>query len=235
MKIKRLLVFIVVIIALIDLAYFYPKLTGETAYEIKTANITRAIDGDTIETDIGTIRLLGINTPEKKMPYYDEAKDFLKQYEGKTVEIEVYGEDKYKRTLGYIFYNNELINKEILERGLANLYVYEEDRHYSDLKKAEQEAREQEKGIWEKSENYGCIELIELKYAEENRCNNQEQLVLNNKCSSLNLTLKDDANHIYKISIEKGIFIQNFSCIFNDEGDSLFLRDEEGLLLYYNY
>lgn len=53
-----------VIIILIDLAYFYPKLTGKTVYETKTANITRVIDGDTIETDIRVIRLLGINNKE---------------------------------------------------------------------------------------------------------------------------------------------------------------------------
>ncbi len=235
MDTKRLLIFLAIIIILIDLAYFYPKLTGEAIYELRTANVTKVIDGDTIETDIGKVRFLGINTPEKKMPYYNEAKSYLEEFLGKTVEIEVYGEDKYKRILGYVFYNDKLINKEILEKGLGSLYVYEKDRHYSDLKKAEQEAREQEKGIWKKSENYGCIELINLKYTEEDRCNNQEQMIFNNRCSTLNLTLKDDANHIYKISIEKGIFMQNFSCIFNDEGDSLFLRDDEGLLLYYNY
>jgi len=82
MKIKRFLIFLAIIILLIDLAYFYPKLTGtgKAVYEIKTANLTRAIDGDTIETDIGIIRLLGINTPEKKQAYYEEAKEFLKKY-----------------------------------------------------------------------------------------------------------------------------------------------------------
>lgn len=229
------MIFLAVIIILVDLAYFYPKLTGKAAYEKISVNITRVIDGDTIESDMGKIRLLGINTPEKKMPYYEEAKDFLKQYENKTVEVEFHGADKYNRILGYVFYNNELINKKILEKGLGNLYVYEKKEHFQELEKAEKYARGNELGIWKKSENYGCLEIVKFNYIEENRCNNQEQLVLNNKCGSLNLTLKDEANHIYKLNIDKGIFTKNFSCVFNDEGDSLFIREESGLVLHYHY
>jgi len=237
MKIKRFLIFLAIIILLIDLAYFYPKLTGtgKAVYEIKTANLTRAIDGDTIETDIGIIRLLGINTPEKKQAYYEEAKEFLKKYEGKQVEIEIHDKDKYNRTLGYIYFNNILLNKEILQEGLANLYVYDKDKNYEELKKAEQEARQKEKGIWKKSENYGCLEIVELKYVEEKRCNNQEQLVLKNKCEKMDVTLKDSANHIYKISLEKGLFEKNFSCVWNDDGDVLIIRDNGGLVGYYAY
>src|SRR3989344_3275188 len=232
MKTARLLIFLAIIILLIDLAYFYPKLTGtgKAVYEIKTANMTRAIDGDTIETDIGTIRLLGINTPEKKQDYYEDAKEFLKQYEGKEVEIEIHEKDKYNRTLGYVYFNNILLNKEILQEGLANLYVYDKDGYFSELEKSEKEAREQEKGLWKKSENYGCVEIVELKYTEETRCNNQEKLVLNNKCEKMNVTLKDSANHIYKIGLEKGIFEKNFSCVWNDDGDALLIRDDKGLV-----
>lgn len=66
MRIKRILVFLIVLIILIDLAYFYPKLTGKAtvAYKIEIANVTRVIDGDTIGTSIGEIRLLGINNKE---------------------------------------------------------------------------------------------------------------------------------------------------------------------------
>ena len=55
--------FIIVIILLIDLAYFYPKLTGKITkdYERVTVNISKVIDGDTIDIDIGRVRLLGIN------------------------------------------------------------------------------------------------------------------------------------------------------------------------------
>lgn len=237
MKIKRLLVFFIVIIVLIDLAYFYPKLTGKATavHEKISVNLTRVIDGDTIDTELGKVRLLGINTPEKKQPYYGEAKDFLKKYENKTIELESHGKDKYNRTLGYVYFNNEMINSQILESGLANLYVYNKDKYFNDLERAEQYARENELGIWDKSQNYGCLKIVDFKYIEQERCKNQEQLVLNNECINLSIILKDDANHIEKLEIPVGISSYNFSCVFNDAGDSLFIRDEKGLLLFYRY
>ena len=103
MRLKRIAAFFLIIFLLSIFSYFYPKLTGESIedneYEKETTFVNRVIDGDTIETDIGTIRLLGINTPEKKMPYYQEAKDFLKQIENKTIDIlrDNEDEDKYNR------------------------------------------------------------------------------------------------------------------------------------------
>jgi endonuclease YncB( thermonuclease family) len=211
-------------------------MTGKVVHTRIKVNITHVIDGDTIDSDIGRVRLLGINTPEKKQPYYQEAKDYLDDYESKQVEIEDGGKDKYDRVLGYVFYNGELINKKQLENGLATLYYYGEDRYYNELKKAEEYARNNNLGLWGRSGNYGCISLVKLKYEEDGkRCTNQEQIVLNNKCSSMNIIIKDDANHIEKIKLNAGIYVQNFSCVWNDDGDSLYIRDDSGLLLFYRY
>jgi hypothetical protein len=166
----------------------------------------------------------------------EEALDFLRQYEGKIIEIEDRGKDKYNRTLGYIYYQDKLINSEILKLGLATLYVYDKDENYNELERAEEQARANNVGLWTRSKSYGCIKLIKLQYNEgETRCTNNEQLILNNLCSSLQVILKDDANHIEKINLTIGVYIQNFSCVWNDEGDSLYLRDEQGLLLFYRY
>ena len=68
-----------------------------------------------------TIRLLGIDTPEKGEEYYQEAKDYLLIVEGKDVNILRDWDDlgKYYRKLRYIFYENRLINVEIVEKGLG--------------------------------------------------------------------------------------------------------------------
>ncbi|MEK6859400.1 MAG: hypothetical protein AABX54_01165 [Nanoarchaeota archaeon] len=63
---KRLVIFLLIIIVLGLLAYYYPYLTGKSVsnninYEREKAFVLRVIDGDTIETDLGTIRLLGVN------------------------------------------------------------------------------------------------------------------------------------------------------------------------------
>lgn len=230
----RVLLFVFILNCFVILAYFYPRLTGRSI-EMITVNITRVIDGDTFESNIGKVRLLGINTPEKKQTYYSEAKDFLLDYEGKEVELEEKGKDKYGRNLAYVYFNDKLINEEILKSGLANLYYYEKDENYEKLKKAEKEARSSQLGIWKRSKNYGCVELVELKYKEDERCKNQEQLILENNCNLIKAVLKDDANHIYDLDIEKEVFSMNFSCIWNDAGDSLYVRDESGLLLFWRY
>jgi len=237
----RLLVFIIVLILLVDLALIYPKLTGKITQgvEYRYVNVSQVIDGDTFEakTESGTekFRLLGINTPEKSQDFYQEAKSFLQQFENKTLKLEDFGKDKYQRTLGYAYYNNQLINKEILENGLANLYYYQRDNHYNELEKAEKRAQSKGLGIWKKSDDYGCIELAKLQYEEQERCKNQEQLILKNNCETIKATLKDDATHIYNLELPSGLFVKNFSCIWNNEGDSLYLSDKSGLLLFYRY
>jgi len=72
MKLHRLLIFILIILLLALLSYFYHQIqsiaTGksidnnqQTTYQKEQAWVIKIIDGDTIETDQGTIRLLGIN------------------------------------------------------------------------------------------------------------------------------------------------------------------------------
>ncbi|MGB2842733.1 MAG: hypothetical protein WBC40_09725 [Halobacteriota archaeon] len=57
-----------------------PTATLSPAPEITSAIVSRIIDGDTIELQNGErVRLLGINTPEKGQPYYEEATNRLKE------------------------------------------------------------------------------------------------------------------------------------------------------------
>ncbi len=224
------------IIALLVILSFilYYNLT-ENTIKTQQTKVIRIVDGDTIETDLGKIRLLGINTPEKNQPLHNEAENFLKNLENKQVEIELHGKDKYSRFLAYIYFNNNLVNKNILENGLANLYYYDKDSHYSELKKAEESARNSELGIWKKSNNSNCIKLVSLLYKDNGKCENQEQLILQNSCQKLDVIIKDDANHIYSESVNNGIFTKNFSCIWNDAGDTLYIRDNQGMILFYRY
>lgn len=66
MKVKRILIFLIIIVLLSLLAVFYPKLIGEVVkeeeYEKESVFVFRVIDGDTFEDDSGqSYRLLGIN------------------------------------------------------------------------------------------------------------------------------------------------------------------------------
>jgi len=70
---KRVLIFLIIIILLGVLSIFYPYLTGEKTinpveYERETIFVERVIDGDTLVYEINNIsytcRLLGINNIE---------------------------------------------------------------------------------------------------------------------------------------------------------------------------
>jgi len=226
---------IVAILIIVSGVVFYlaaePNLVRETIF------VSRVLDGDTFEAGGNLVRLKGINTPERGMAYWEEAKMFLESMVlNKSVEFEFKEIDKYGRWLGYVFVGGEMVNEAILSNGFGHLYVYEEDEWYDELSSAEEFARVNELGIWKRSENFECVELVDLKYEEGERCNNEEVLVLENNCGfSLEVLIKDEATHIYHEVLDVGVFEKNFSCIWNDDGDSVFVWDEGGLILFWRY
>jgi len=115
--------------------------------------VARVIDGDTFDLDNGDrVRLLGIDAPESGQPFFQQATDTLAELvEGGKVKLEKdsqYNKDKYGRLLRYVFVNELFVNKELIRKGLAELMVDENSKYYSDLKQAEEEAKEGKLGIW---------------------------------------------------------------------------------------
>lgn len=50
---------------------------GEEDTPVEEVTVTRVIDGDTIETNVGTVRIIGFDTPERGECGYDEATEGL--------------------------------------------------------------------------------------------------------------------------------------------------------------
>jgi len=128
-----------------------PRITEET-YLVK-----RVIDGDTVELANGEkLRYIGIDTPEKEDPFYQEAKDFNRNLvEGKKVKLEfdVQKKDKYGRLLGYIYVGDIFVNAELLKAGMAVLYTYPPNVKYVDyFTEIQKEARQHKKGVWSQIE-----------------------------------------------------------------------------------
>ncbi|MBA7471906.1 MAG: hypothetical protein GH158_04045 [Dehalococcoidia bacterium] len=127
-----------------------------------TPQVTRVIDGDTIEVDIaGTIykvRYIGIDTPElnDKRPEFcalaQEATRYNRQLvERGTVRLEkdVSETDRYGRLLRYVYVGDIFINAELVRQGLAWVKVYEPDTKYQDyLEEMETEAKQAGRGLW---------------------------------------------------------------------------------------
>src|SRR3989338_1581738 len=222
-------------------------------YKTEVVFVDRVIDGDTIVTGNRSIRLLGINTPERGELYYNEAKEFLEsKVLNKTVRLEFGKErfDLYKRTLAYVFLEEENINLGIVENGFANYYFPSgKDIYYGDFKEAWNSCIEKEENLCEKS-NGVCSECIELKEFDYIR----EEIDFYNKCDfSCNLTnweIKDEGRKTFVFSkftldsgsevtiktgsganTDKTLFWSGEDYVWTRTGDTLFLRDEEGKLV----
>jgi micrococcal nuclease len=257
MKLNRLVIFFLIIILLGILSVYWPQITGKAVtmpapgYEKEPAFVTKVVDGDTIHAEINgkeeTIRLLGINTPEKKMPEYQEAKDFLLyEIQGKKIELlrDFTDTDRYGRKLRYVFYENRLINVEILEQGLATSFMLDRLEYNNKLSGAEKFAKENGIGMWRKSQDKckECIEIVELNPEDD-------FFIIRNKCD-FNCELKDwfvkdDANHFVYLSSLNSLESKKYSSedifgygteIWNDDRDRFFMRDKDGkLVLFYEY
>lgn len=134
------------------------------------AKVVKVIDGDTVKIKLPngneeTVRLLLIDTPETVHPTKDvqpfgpEASQFSKNLMPTNSEVEVelgIGErDKYGRLLAYFYVDGKMVNKMLLEKGLARVaYVYPPNTKYLDEFEAiQKKAQQKEVGIWS-IENY---------------------------------------------------------------------------------
>jgi len=240
---KKLLMFYLILIVLFSIISIE---INETSKVIKNnlvqkkVFVKQVIDGDTIKTDIGDVRFLGINAPEKNKYYYNESKEYLRFIENKTITLifDNIEKDKYQRYLGYIEYNGLIVNIDLIEKGYASVYMSEGLYYEDKLIRAEKSARQNQLGIWEKSNEtcYFCIDLIELDPE-------QEFFILKNSCNFDcyldKWYVKDSGRNEFKLSLIKANQeekVQSKTNIWNNDHDKFFMRDSSGLLaLYYGY
>ena len=115
------------------------------------AVVTKIIDGDTVVVEGGYhVRLLGIDADERGYPCYETAKSHLEELIlSKEVKLEkdVTDVDQYDRCLRYIFLDDQNINLQLVEEGLAICRFYEPDtKHSQECKTLEKEAIESKIG-----------------------------------------------------------------------------------------
>lgn len=135
--------------------------------------VEKVYDGDTVRLEDGRkIRLLGINTPEVKHRNQatqaggDIARQWLtEKLKNKKVRLvtDVEQNDKYKRTLGHLITeNNEHINLQLVELGLAAVNIYPPNLLYvNELVEAGKRAEQAKRGIWQ-HEEYAVISVDRL-------------------------------------------------------------------------
>ena len=134
-------------------------------YAKETVKFSDCVDGDTIKVLLDnkeyTARLLAIDTPEsvhptKEVEYYGkEASDYTcnKIKNAKKIEIEYDDNsdkmDKYDRLLVWVFIDNVLLQKDLVENGYAKVaYIYDDYKYTSELETAQEQASAKNIGIW---------------------------------------------------------------------------------------
>jgi micrococcal nuclease len=228
-----------------------------------TYEVSDIIDGDTIKLTNGErVRLIGINTPEKGQPYFQQATDRLEELIGSNpVKLEKDEEDKdqYGRWLRYIYINDTFVNLEMVKSGFAIAYEFQPNVKHSDkFNEAEQKARESEIGIWAPSIFTVTISLLHADAEGDDAENlNDEYVVFEyDGNTSVNMTdwwVLDEANNEYRF--QDFVLAEGFTAtlytgsgtdtilklywgsskpIWNNDGDSLYLRDAEGFLVAYH-
>jgi len=254
MKKKLFYLIGIVVFFVIFLNYNIIDNSLEKFFDIKEyVYVERIIDGDTIETKNKTIRLLGINTPERGEKYYEEAKEFLEQkILEKTIKLEYGNEktDRYGRTLGYIYFNGTNINKEIIEKGLGNIYFPSgKTFYYNDFRKAWDDCIKNNINLCKKTKSI-CGKCIKI----ENIDIEKDVLELKNSCNIMcdleNWSIKDEGRKKFVfeniiLGVGESLFVitgkgnssQNHlywdehDYVWTKTGDSIFLRDKEGKLV----
>ena len=137
--------------------------------------VTWVYDGDTLEiSEIGKVRLIGIDTPEredsqrdwflekqgiparKQRTIYREAKEYnIRHVKGQRVSLSLDNppRDKYGRLLAYVHLEDgRILNRVLIEEGLAVVYRKFSFRLKKDFLKAEDKARQEKVGLWEEDE-----------------------------------------------------------------------------------
>lgn len=128
------------------------------------AEVTYVYDGDTIVVQIGDdeyeVRYIGVDTPEREEPFYQEAKDFnagLVLDEAVILVRDVSETDRYGRLLRYVYLpDGTFVNAEIIRNGMGRLVTFPPDvAHTEDFRQLQDEARESGAGMWSRPDLIG--------------------------------------------------------------------------------
>jgi len=175
---SRKWIIVVVIVAFATARFGYDRWRGEfrpgdgPPLDEGLYEVVRVVDGDTLivrkddsshpaaSSERGVrLRLLGIDCPESVKPNHpvepwgSEATLFTKQLvSGKAIRLQFDRRrvDRYNRYLAYVFVNDQMLNAELVRKGLARVSTFSGDSETMSrrLRDAEKEARLRSRGIW---------------------------------------------------------------------------------------
>ena len=132
---------------------FLTVFLSATAYAevLNNLEVVWVVDGDTVHAtkngQLYKIRLTEIDAPERDQPFGKQSTDNLKSFLRKGfIDVDLEGQDIYKRHLGRIYVDGTDINKKMVSTGSAWVYdkYVTDESFYIEQKKAQNNKL----GIW---------------------------------------------------------------------------------------
>ena len=111
--------------------------------DCREVRVIRVIDGDTLDTSVGTVRLFGVDTPESGQRCAKEATERLRELADDVVRLEDGPRltDPFGRKLAYVYAQDGIsIDAVLISEGLATAWT-RDGQHRDYLVGLEQEAR----------------------------------------------------------------------------------------------
>ena len=120
--------------------------------DCQLVDVTKVIDGDTLDTSVGRVRFFGIDTPEKGDQCFQEATNFTRIAAGTKVRLETGPRrtDSYGRRLAYVYESSgDSIDAQLISGGFAVAWT-RDGQHRDYLTSLEENARRTRTGcLWE--------------------------------------------------------------------------------------
>lgn len=135
-------------IAGISTAESEPVASGSAEGKSEIAQVTRVIDGDTIDVLLNgkteRIRYVQINTPERDEPCFAESTQANADLVADKTVVLVHSEkltDPFGRLLHYVYVGDIMVERVLVEQGFAEVVLYPpNDKHYDEFVQLEAEA-----------------------------------------------------------------------------------------------
>lgn len=150
---NRILLIIIFSFFILCIYYLKSLPLNEELVELK-----KCVDGDTavfvINDENKTVRFLAIDTPEYDTQIGQEASNYvckvLKEASKISLEYEKGTDlDKYNRVLAWVYVDDRLLQKDLIEKGYAKVeYIYDEYKYVDELEKIQEKSKENKLGIW---------------------------------------------------------------------------------------
>ncbi len=123
---------------------------------ITQGKVIRVIDGDNLELDNAkSVRLYGINCPEKGQMFSKEAIDLsTKLALNNQIRLDYqpnYQTDRWNRLLAYVFINDTFLNEQLIRQGFCEVTIYQKRaklKYQDELLNAQNLAKQEKIGRW---------------------------------------------------------------------------------------